>query len=106
FESFHQVDAAPNRRFGGTGLGLAISRHIARLLGGDIIVTSRVGEGSRFTLTIPAIPAEPSGTEPATAAPDDRSALSERRILVVEHNETDRRLLDDLLRGWGMSPVV
>ena len=53
FEDFRQVDDSPSRQYGGTGLGLAICRRLAHMLDGRIIVTSRVGAGSVFTLTLP-----------------------------------------------------
>jgi signal transduction histidine kinase/DNA-binding response OmpR family regulator len=80
FQPFSQADASTTRRFGGTGLGLAITRHFCRMLGGDVTVDSRFGEGSTFRFTVPNIE-----TNAALAAPQP---TWERRVvgsvLVVE----------------------
>jgi PAS domain S-box-containing protein len=104
FESFTQVDASTTRKYGGTGLGLTISRRLAKLMGGDIGVTSEVGAGSCFTLTIEA---EAVGERRAGELLAERAgALQGRRVLVVDDNATNRRILVRQALLWGMEPAA
>jgi signal transduction histidine kinase len=54
FEAFSQAEASTRSKYGGTGFGLAISRHFCRMMGGDLTVESVYGEGSPFTVRLPA----------------------------------------------------
>ena len=75
FHEFVQVDQTLARRQGGTGLGLAIARRLARLMGGEVSVTSIAGKGSRFTLTLP----RATGAAPERSAPVARRTRAESR---------------------------
>jgi PAS domain S-box-containing protein len=101
FQSFSQVDASTTRRYGGTGLGLAISQRLTELMGGRIGVTSEVGAGSEFRFTIRAPVAEapvPSRRDLSGVQP----SLRGKRVLVVDDNATNRRILSSYLGAWGM----
>jgi signal transduction histidine kinase/DNA-binding response OmpR family regulator len=104
FQSFSQVDASISRRYGGTGLGLAISRRLAEAMGGTLTATSSglAGEGSTFCLRFPAIGA---ALPDAAPAPEARS-LDGCRILVVDDNATNRRILTGFLGRWGVEAAA
>ncbi|HEY0969624.1 MAG TPA: ATP-binding protein, partial [Gemmatimonadales bacterium] len=98
FEPFMQVESGHTRTREGTGLGLAISRRLARLMGGDLTVESVVGEGSRFTLWLPGVPAV-SMTPDGSAIPERREAARHARGL-VEVSEALLRDLDALVTRY------
>jgi PAS domain S-box-containing protein len=95
FQSFTQGDSTTSRRFGGTGLGLAISRHLAQLMGGDLEVTTALGQGSSFCLRLP-LARGASSFEPDEK---DEEQLPERglRILAAEDNQTNQLILRSML---------
>jgi two-component system sensor histidine kinase/response regulator len=101
FEAFEQVDRFNTRRFGGTGLGLAICARLVDLMQGRIWVESELGRGSRFHFTARFDRATAAPSEPPTTLPE---VLRGARVLIVDDNATNRRLLDEWLRNWGLQP--
>jgi CheY-like chemotaxis protein len=107
FQPFSQLDDTLTRQYAGSGLGLSIVRSLARLMGGEVGVVSHVGTGSRFWFRIrcglaPAFPAcaEEPGDEPVLPeAPQDPAAR--HRILLVEDNPTNRKVIEAMLRKRG-----
>ena len=103
FQEFEQADSSTTRRFGGTGLGLAISSRLVELMGGTIDVESEVDHGSQFNFTISLQPA-PEGT--AKQAQQAVVYVGGTRVLVVDDNRTNRLILQEMLRNWGMLPTL
>jgi len=101
FQSFSQVDASTTRRYGGTGLGLAISKRLAEMMGGRMWVESEVGKGSTFHFTI-VTEAAPAPKRVYLRGPEPQ--LTGKRLLIVDDNETNRRILTKQAESWGMLP--
>ncbi len=102
FAAFEQADKSTTRQFGGTGLGLAISARIIEAMNGEIWVESDVGKGSRFHFTINVVP----GNVPAEAVDLQDADLADLPIVVVDDNETNRRILTEMLANWGMDVMT
>ena len=111
FERFSQVDESDTREFGGSGLGLAISRQFARLMGGDINVSSTLGKGSCFTVLLPLEPIEvsrvrPKGKTGARNMPEQQNLETKpMNVLVIEDVASNRFLLAQFLKSAGHSVI-
>jgi signal transduction histidine kinase/CheY-like chemotaxis protein len=106
FESFTQVDGSATRRFGGTGLGLAISRQLVRAMGGEIGVESAPGQGAVFTFMIRAGVPEQGLEGGGDAAAPDLAELRGLRVLIVDDNPINCRILEEFFTRWEMNPVA
>src|SRR6185436_19472183 len=96
FQEFTQADSTMTRRYGGTGLGLAISKRLVQLMGGQLEVASEVDKGSEFSFTLP------FPVEAASPPSSGLAALGGRRMLIVDDNQTNRRILREMLGAEGV----
>jgi two-component system, sensor histidine kinase and response regulator len=101
FDAFTQADTSASRKYGGTGLGLAITSRLVALMGGRIWLESEMGIGStfHFTCNLGFASSVPNQTEPV-----DPHIIQNLPVLVVDDNNTNRRILAEMLSAWGMKP--
>lgn len=102
FEKFVQADSSTTRTYGGTGLGLAITASLVRLMGGNIHLTSSVGQGSEFRFTARFQVDRSADSLPRSMRPEKQ--VSGLRVLILDDHEANRRILLEQCRSWGMQP--
>ncbi len=102
FDSFSQADTSTTRQYGGTGLGLTISAQLVALMGGQIQLESALGVGSRFYFRLDM----PVHNDGALASYQQTGSLADMPVLIVDDNESNRRLVLDMFRNWLMQPTA
>jgi two-component system sensor histidine kinase/response regulator len=103
FEAFTQADASTTRKYGGTGLGLTICSRMVSMMGGSMRLSSEPGKGSRFSFDLPF---RLQTEDPAQRLGKMPPSIDELPVLVVDDNATNRVVLQETLRSWGMRPTV
>ncbi|MDO8586856.1 MAG: response regulator [Armatimonadota bacterium] len=103
FEAFSQVDGTSTRKHGGTGLGLSISSELVRMMGGRIWVNSEPGKGSSFHFTALFDVQLDALDAAAESVPVNLKGL---KALVTDDNETNRKILEEILIGWQITPTL
>ena len=101
FEAFIQADSSITRQYGGTGLGLAISSRLVQPMGGRIWVGSEARLGSTFHFTVPC--AIVNGSKGPAASETRSEQIRAARVLIVDDNITNRRILEEMLHNWGIN---
>ena len=102
FQPFAQADNSTTRKYGGTGLGLTISRRLVELMGGNLWVESEVGRGTQFHFTARLRTSE-KPIDVGTIAPPE--TLRGVKVLIVDDNRTNRRILEGMLKRWDMKSI-
>jgi CheY-like chemotaxis protein/HPt (histidine-containing phosphotransfer) domain-containing protein len=103
FDAFSQADNSITRRFGGTGLGLSISSRLVSLMGGELELQSEEEHGSTFSFALWFARSEFRAAPSIHVQPD---LLRNKDVLIVDDNATNRRILEEMVRSWGMHPLL